>query len=591
MDQTSVISLDTIKFLTSDGLKLFTNNILSIIEDNEYVTATAITDLNDRLLIVENNNSGSIITEADITAWGFTKNTGTITGVSANGTSVATSGVANIPAATTSKYGVTKLSDATNSTSTTLAATANAVKQAYDLANSYKGTVTSIKLNHMTYTPTDGLIEANVAQMVTLNGTTIIPNTIGAIPLGNLATEDALNNVLTIIEDNEYVTATAITDLNDRLLIVENNNSGSIITEADITGWGFTKNTGTITGISANGTSVAMSGVANIPAASTSAYGVTKLSSATNSTSTTLAATASAVKAAYDLANSYKGTITSVQANGTSIATSGTANIPAATTSKYGVTKLSDATNSTSTTLAATASAVKAAYDLANTYKGTVTSITINGTTKNQTNGVIDLGTIPTEDTINNILTIIEDNEYVTATAITDLNERITNLELNGGGGSSGANVQAVDTGDVIGDITVDYATKTYVDGLVGNINSILESIINGNEINEVFVNIVETYLAAPVPKEKIYDVICVLSKPLDVKQTATLYYLDGENQPQTLSLVVEYGQTEFVFEQVMINHIEPDMYSVVIGEIEEEDANGIKVTLRSNFKFKYVYS
>lgn len=65
-----------------------------------------------------------------------------------------------------------------------------------------------------------------------------------------------------------------------------------------------TKNAGTITAVQANGTNVATSGVANIPAASTSVYGVTKLSSATNSTSTTLAATASAVKAAYDLANS-----------------------------------------------------------------------------------------------------------------------------------------------------------------------------------------------------------------------------------------------------------------------------------------------
>lgn len=60
------------------------------------------------------------------------------------------------------------------------------------------------------------------------------------------------------------------------------------------------KGSGTITGVSANGTSVATSGVANIPAASTSAYGVTKLSSSTSSTSTSLAATASAVKAAYD---------------------------------------------------------------------------------------------------------------------------------------------------------------------------------------------------------------------------------------------------------------------------------------------------
>lgn len=64
-----------------------------------------------------------------------TGGSGTITGVSANGTSVATSGVANIPAASTSKYGVTKLSSSTSSTSTSLAATASAVKSAYDLAN------------------------------------------------------------------------------------------------------------------------------------------------------------------------------------------------------------------------------------------------------------------------------------------------------------------------------------------------------------------------------------------------------------------------------------------------------------------------
>ena len=61
-------------------------------------------------------------------------------------------------------------------------------------------------------------------------------------------------------------------------------------------------NTGTITAVQANGTDVATSGTANIPAASTSAYGVTKLSSATNSTSTDLAATPSAVKSAYDTA-------------------------------------------------------------------------------------------------------------------------------------------------------------------------------------------------------------------------------------------------------------------------------------------------
>jgi hypothetical protein len=46
--------------------------------------------------------------------------------------------------------------------------------------------------------------------------------------------------------------------------------------------------------------------------------------------------------------------------------------------------------------------------------------------------------------------------------------------------GNPNANIQAVDTGDVLDDVTVNYATKTYVDGLVGDINSILESIISG---------------------------------------------------------------------------------------------------------------
>lgn len=52
-----------------------------------------------------------------------------------------------IATATTSAYGATKLNDATNSTSTTEAATANAVKKAYDLAaskTSNTGTVTSV---------------------------------------------------------------------------------------------------------------------------------------------------------------------------------------------------------------------------------------------------------------------------------------------------------------------------------------------------------------------------------------------------------------------------------------------------------------
>ncbi|HGB9614051.1 tail fiber protein [Escherichia coli] len=83
------------------------------------------------------------------------------------------------------------------------------------------------------------------------------------------------------------------------------------------------------------------------PDATLTEKGFTQLSSATNSTSETLAATPKAVKAAYDLAN-------------------GKYTAQDATTARKGLVQLSSATNSTSETLAATPKAVKAAYDLAN---------------------------------------------------------------------------------------------------------------------------------------------------------------------------------------------------------------------------------
>ncbi|STG27397.1 tail fiber protein [Escherichia coli] len=81
--------------------------------------------------------------------------------------------------------------------------------------------------------------------------------------------------------------------------------------------------------------------------ASTTKKGIVQLSSATNSTSESLAATPKAVKAAYELAN-------------------GKYTAQDATTAQKGIVQLSSATNSTSESQAATPKAVKAAYDLAN---------------------------------------------------------------------------------------------------------------------------------------------------------------------------------------------------------------------------------
>ena len=86
--------------------------------------------------------------------------------------------------------------------------------------------------------------------------------------------------------------------------------------------------------------------ITGVPAASLTAKGTVQLSSATDSQSETEAATPKAVKIAYDLA---RGKYTAQDA----------------TTTRKGIVQLSSATNSTSETLAATSKAVKAAYDLA----------------------------------------------------------------------------------------------------------------------------------------------------------------------------------------------------------------------------------
>ena len=93
-------------------------------------------------------------------------------------------------------------------------------------------------------------------------------------------------------------------------------------------------------------------------------------------------------------------------------------------------------------------------------YKGTVTGVKINGTTKSPSNGVVDLGTV--------------------ITSHQDISGKQDKLV-------SGTNIKTINgqsilgSGDiVISGVSGDYATTAYVDGLVGDINSILESIING---------------------------------------------------------------------------------------------------------------
>lgn len=287
--------------------------------------------------------------------------------------------------ATTTYYGMTVLSSSTTSTSEVMAATPAAVKAVKDAIP----TATSDLTNDSGF-----ITDAGVTSF---NGSTGAITYTAPVTSVNGDTGDVTVNVPTatsdLTNDSGFITSADVPTATSELT-----NDSGFITSAGAPVQSVNSKTGvvslTYSDVSAAPTSHAAT-TTTYGAATSSNYGHVRLSDSTSSTSSTsggYAATPAAVKAAYDLANSKTdntGTITGVSANGTSVATSGVANIPSATTSRYGVTQLSSSTSSTSTTLAATASAVKAAYDLANGKQNALTfdSTPTNGSTNPVTSG------------------------------------------------------------------------------------------------------------------------------------------------------------------------------------------------------------
>ncbi|MFY3494676.1 tail fiber protein [Escherichia coli] len=207
------------------------------------------------------------------------------------------------PDASLTAKGFTQLSSATNSESEILAATPKAVKAAYDLAAGKASASHTHPWNQITDVP---------AASLTVKGTVQLSSATNSTSETQAATPKAVK---------------AAYDLAAGKAPVSHTHSWSQITD--------------------------------VPAASLTVKGTVQLSSATNSTSETQAATPKAVKAAYDLA-AGKAPVSHTHP------WSQITDVPAASLTVKGTVQLSSATNSTSETQAATPKAVKAVYDLAN---------------------------------------------------------------------------------------------------------------------------------------------------------------------------------------------------------------------------------
>ncbi|AXZ02973.1 phage tail protein [Escherichia coli] len=264
----------------------------------------------------------------------------------------------NHPDATLTAKGFTQLSSATNSTSETLAATPKAVKAAYDLAAGKAPVSHTHPWSQITGVPAASLTAKGTVQLSSATNST--SETLAATPKAVKAAYDLAAGKAPVSHTHPW---SQITGVPAASLTAKGTVQLSSATDSQSETEAATpKAVKAAYDLAAGKAPVShthpWSQITGVPAASLTAKGTVQLSSATNSTSETLAATPKAVKAAYDLA-AGKAPVSHTHP------WSQITGVPAASLTAKGTVQLSSATNSTSETLAATPKAVKAAYDLA----------------------------------------------------------------------------------------------------------------------------------------------------------------------------------------------------------------------------------
>lgn len=290
------LTFDSIPTENSDNI-VKSGSLYSVLVDNELVVATALNDLNDRLVTVETSvDSFAVVTESTVSGWGFTKNSGTVTGISMNGTLIGTSGIINLGTVLTSHQDITGKAD----TSAAIGSLSLSIN-----SSNYQITLSGTKVDGTSFTVPD-VIDLPLETMVvngsyndstkkielTLKNGNTVDFSVSDLVAG-LQSEITPSNKLSadLISDgntNKVVTATEKSTWNSAVKSVTfNGNSVSVsdgsismsesdpvfsaspaasISAADISNWNSkTSNTGTLTGVTFNGTSASVSnGIASI---------------------------------------------------------------------------------------------------------------------------------------------------------------------------------------------------------------------------------------------------------------------------------------------------------------------------------------
>ncbi len=266
--------------------------------------------------------------------------------------------ITGVPTASLTAKGITQLSSDTNSTSETLAATPKAVKAAYDLAAGKAPSSHTHSWNQITGVPTASLTAKGITQLSSATNST--SETLAATPKAVKAAYDLAAGKAPSSHTHPWnqITGVPTASLTAKGITQLSSDTNSTSETLAATPKAVKAAYDLAAGKAPSSHTHSWNQITGVPTASLTAKGITQLSSATNSTSETLAATPKAVKAAYDLA---AGKAPSSHTHPWNQITG----VPTASLTAKGITQLSSDTNSTSETLAATPKAVKAAYDLA----------------------------------------------------------------------------------------------------------------------------------------------------------------------------------------------------------------------------------